>query len=147
MKEIIIRDIDKNDAARLFEINVESFSKPWSLEAMKKESKNKLASYKVAEIDGQIVAYAGFWLIMDEAEITNVVVAKDFRGNKISKLLMNELINEASKRGAVAMSLEVRSKNEIAKNLYMKLGFKVDGMRKNYYNNPKDDCFIMTLKL
>ena len=60
---------------------------------------------------------------------------------------MNELIEKARERGASYMSLEVRSKNEIAKNLYKGLDFKVDGLRKNYYNNPKDDCYIMTLKL
>jgi len=147
MSEIKIRDMLKIDAERLAEINKKCFSVPWSLESMKKESKNKLASYKIAEIDGEIVGYGGFWLIMDEAEITNVVVSEEYRGKKISKLLMNELIEKARERGASYMSLEVRSKNEIAKNLYKGLDFKVDGLRKNYYNNPKDDCYIMTLKL
>lgn len=147
MSEIKIRDMIRDDAERLAEINRDCFSVPWSLESMKKESKNKLASYKIAEVDGEIVGYGGFWLIMDEAEITNVVVSEEHRGKKISKLLMNELIEKACERGATYMSLEVRSKNEIAKNLYKGLDFKVDGLRKNYYNNPKDDCYIMTLKL
>lgn len=147
MKDVKVRNLLKSDAEQIAEINKKCFTRPWSLEAMKKESKNNLASYKVLEIGEDVIGYGGFWLVMDEAEITNVAVLEEYRGQHFSKLIMVELMKTAKERGANYMTLEVRSKNQVAKNLYKDLGFKMDGMRKNYYNNPKDDCFLMSLNL
>ena len=43
----------------------------------------------------------------------------------------------------VAMTLEVRTSNTVAQNLYRKYGFKMAGIRKEYYSDNKEDAIIM----
>lgn len=132
------------DVEAVYEVEVSSFSDPWSLSAFKEEMKNKLARYIVAEAkDGRIVGYIGVWYIIDEAHINNVAVHKDYRGQGIGNILMEYLIDRCKEDRIYAITLEVRRSNEIAQNLYKKYGFKPGGIRKEYYSDNREDAIIM----
>ena len=141
-------EIHKLNESFLNEIDLieqDSFKEPWSKEAYEKEILNPLANYRVITIDDKVVAYGGFWKILDEADINNIAVKKEFRQMGFGKMRMNALIEDAKSQNIKAMTLEVRVTNESAIALYKKLGFKEAGIRKNYYSD-KEDALIMWLE-
>ena len=60
----------------------------------------------------------------DIAYVCSVYTKKEFRKKGYSKLLLNEIIKDANKRGLTRFKLS--SHNEIAIKMYEKLGFKKD---------------------
>ncbi|MBC7325732.1 MAG: ribosomal protein S18-alanine N-acetyltransferase, partial [Moorella sp. (in: Bacteria)] len=104
---------------------------------------NNFAYYYIAQAGGQVVGYAGMWIILDEAHITNVAVHPHYRGRRLGELLLRVLMQEALHLGADRMTLEVRVSNRPAQRLYERLGFTRAGVRKGYYNDNREDAIIM----
>lgn len=127
-------------------IEAASFPSPWPLRAFIQEIlQNNLADYLVALREGRVVGYAGMWIILDEAHITNVAVRPDLRRMGIGRLLMEKLITRALYLGARRMTLEVGASNAVALALYESLGFYRTGVRPRYYQDTGDDAVIMWL--
>lgn len=125
-----------------------SFSTPWPRDAFVNELvMNQNARYVVAEYEGKVVAYCGMWIVLDEAHVTNVAVHPDHRGKKIGEQLMKQMMDLAYMSGAERMTLEVRPTNEVARNMYNKLGFEDHGRRKHYYSDNNEDAIIMWVTL
>ena len=81
--------------------------------------------------------------MLDEAHITNIAVHPEYRGKKLGNMIVEALIEKAREIDIAEMTLEVRASNETAKNLYAKYGFKIAGIRKEYYQDNKEDAIIM----
>jgi len=144
MMDIIIREMKESDIDRIMEIEEKSFNPPWSREAFLLElTKNLLAKYIVAEIDGRVVGYGGLWLIIDEGHVTNIAVDEEYRGKGIGSKILEGLIQLCRDRNMTAMTLEVRKSNVVAQSLYKKYGFKEYGIRKGYYQDNNEDAIIM----
>lgn len=142
--DVIIRDMKESDLERIMEIEEKSFNPPWSREAFLLElTKNLLAKYIVAEMDGQVVGYGGIWLIIDEGHVTNIAVDEEYRGKGIGSKILEGLIQICRERNMTAMTLEVRKSNVVAQSLYRKYGFKEYGIRKGYYQDNNEDAIIM----
>ena len=72
----------------------------------------------------------------DDEELLTLTVRPESTGQGLGKQLMQELLHQARQRGASNLFLEVRESNQIAIHLYEQMGFKMAGMRKNYYPVP-----------
>jgi ribosomal-protein-alanine N-acetyltransferase len=142
-RKMMLEDLD-----RVMEIEAVSFSLPWSREAYEAElTKNHFAKYLVASLGGLVVGYAGMWVILDEAHITNIAIDPAFRGQKLGYGLMREMMAWSMAHGAERMTLEVRVSNLPAQKLYEKLGFQSHGIRKGYYTDNNEDALIMWVEL
>ena len=142
--EVTFRQMTIADIPAVVSIEREAFTAPWSPEAFVNElTHNHFARYTVMELDGEIIGYGGMWTIIDEAHITNVAVRSIYRGRGYGERLLRELQEKALSYGSAAMTLEVRVSNEIAQNLYRKLGFKASGLRPKYYTDNQEDALIM----
>lgn len=144
MIEIRLATIE--DAHAIYEIEQQSFSVPWRLESVLAElegAENKL--YMVICEENHIVGYAGAWLVYDEGQITNIAVLPSARGKGYGSKLTKQLINECFSRGMHEIFLEVRISNLAALAMYRNLGFSVKGIRKEYYSEPTEDAYIMSL--
>jgi ribosomal-protein-alanine acetyltransferase len=144
MMEIRLATIE--DAHAIYEIEQQSFSVPWRLESVLAElegAENKL--YMVICEENHIVGYAGAWLVYDEGQITNIAVLPSARGKGYGSKLTKQLINECFSRGMHEIFLEVRISNLAALAMYRNLGFSVKGIRKEYYSEPTEDAYIMSL--
>lgn len=142
----IVRAMDFDDLEEVVLLEKECFSDPWSMETFVHEiTKNHMASYVVAvdEATGKIAGYAGMWIILDEAHITNVGVLPQYRKKGIGEKLMIRQIKDSIVAGTVKMTLEARISNDPAINLYKKLGFVQVGIRKKYYEDNNEDAVIM----
>lgn len=144
MAEVIIRQAVPGDAGSISEIENLCFPDPWSMDALTYELEgNPRAFYIVAELDGEVVGYAGLWIIGDEGHITNVAVKPGFRNRKIGEGIIGVMIDFTSGEGIAHHTLEVRKSNVPAINLYEKFGFRTEGVRKKYYQNNGEDALIM----
>jgi ribosomal-protein-alanine N-acetyltransferase len=146
--KVTIELMKTEDLDQVIEVEKLSFTNPWSKNSFFLElTTNELAKYIVAKVDGKVVGYAGMWLIVGEAHVTNVAVHPDFRKKGIGELLMRSLMTLAKESGAKMMTLEVRKSNYIAQNLYTKLGFEPIGIRRGYYTDNREDAVIMWTNL
>jgi len=144
MSEPVIRFMRLKDVDSVAAIEEAVFARPWSRESFRQElTRNAVARYLVAERGGEILGYAGAWVILDESHITNIAVREDARGQGIGKKLTAELLQILSNLGAGYATLEVRVSNERAQNLYRSLGFISVGKRKRYYEDNNEDAFLM----
>ena len=141
-----VRRATIEDAKEIFAIEMECFSVPWSLDSIETEllNEDKKLYYVVEDANG-VVGYAGAWLVYDEGQITNIAIRPSARRQGFGAKLTSALIEEWFKRGMHEIFLEVRISNLSALSLYRQLGFTVKGMRKNYYSEPKEDAYIMSL--
>lgn len=136
------------DVDAVLKVENEAFTTPWSRAAFEAEtSDNELAYYLVVDVGGVIAGYAGMWLIIDEAHVTNIALAAAYRGAGLGEQLVRALMELARERGAVSMTLEVRVSNMKAQALYTKLGFVSRGKRRNYYTDNREDALIMWCEL
>lgn len=143
-EEFVFRKMTLDDLPDIMSIEQDAFSVPWSEEAFVNElTNNMFAQYMAMEYQGQVIGYAGMWIIVDEAHITNIAILTPYRGRGLGKRLMHELQKTASFLGAVRMTLEVRIGNEIAQRLYRGYGFEDAGIRPGYYSDNQEDALIM----
>lgn len=97
--------------------------------------------------DANVVGYAGFWLMVDEAHISTVATHPQWRRRGIGELMLIAMTDAAAAIGARWMTLEVRVSNTGAQALYRKYGFEVTGTRRRYYTDNNEDALIMTTPL
>lgn len=140
---IIFRPMRPDDIERVHELEVLCFRTPWSKAALAGEFKNTAAQYIVCERAGHVIAYAGMWVLFDEAHITNVAVDATERRAGIGRRLMRCLMRHALLFNATSMTLEVRESNFAAQALYASMGFEKAGVRKGYYGDTGEDAFVL----
>ena len=137
-----------DDLDEVMEVEVNSFTIPWSREAFFNElTKNQFAQYLIVEVDQKVVGYCGVWIIVDEAHITNIALLPEYRGLKLGEALMAKVMELAREIGAIRMTLEVRVSNMRAQNLYRKFGFEEGAIRKQYYTDNMEDAIVMWVNL
>lgn len=143
---MILRRASAADIDRIAEMEKICFPEdPWSREMVAAEfSGLNPTRYYAAEEDGQLIAYAGIWIIPPEGYITNVAVHPDCRRKGIGSGVLQKLIEEASSEGVTDVTLEVRVSNAPAIALYKSFGFEEAGIRPHYYQD-REDALIMWL--
>ncbi|MBR4082563.1 MAG: ribosomal protein S18-alanine N-acetyltransferase [Clostridia bacterium] len=144
MTDCIIRRMTLADLDAVAAIEAATFPTPWSRDAFEQElTKNAVARYLVAVVSGEVVGYAGAWVILDESHITNIAVREDMRGHGYGKALTAALMQYIANLGAAYATLEVRRSNERAQHVYKSLGFIGVGWRKRYYEDNNEDALLM----
>lgn len=132
---------------QLLAIENEAFPEPWSRDAYLAELARSIA-HIVAVVSGDtLLGYAGFWQVLDAAEVNNVAVAGQFRGQGVGKMLMSGLLDLAELLGCQRVNLELAAGNQRALGLYQGLGFQLNGRRPGYYEKTREDALLMTCDL
>ena len=140
ISKMCIEDI--NLIAPIFETDFDKF---WNINNLKNDFNNPNSTYLVAKIDNEIVGFAGFLNICDEANIMNIVTKINKRNLGIGTKLLESIISSANEQNCTNITLEVNEHNNPAIHLYEKFNFERIGLRKKYYNNT-DNAIIMDLK-
>jgi [ribosomal protein S18]-alanine N-acetyltransferase len=141
---ILVVDMCNADVPDVMSLEKRCYSLPWSSNAYITEIGNPNAHYLVAKLgNGLLIGYGGVWVVMDEMHITTLAVEPVMRGRRIGERMLIRLLQEGMKRGAVRATLEVRQRNEVAHNLYLKYGFKDVAIRRAYYSDNGENAVIM----
>lgn len=138
--------MEEEDIPAILEIENVSFQNPWRASTFSGEIANKGVSYPYVIVHrnfDRIIGYIIYWKIQEEVQISNFAVHPDFRKKGIGEAVMRSVIKVIQRDGGVYVFLEVRPSNLAAQNLYKKLGFKILGTRKDYYQTPLEDALIM----
>jgi len=139
-----ITDVTQNMLPQIFEIEKESFSLPWTLEQLASQLDMKRHVFLAAVNNGEVLGYAGLMFVLDEGYISNVAVSKKHRRSHVADALIAGLCERARKKKLSFITLEVRKSNDAARALYGKHGFSDMGVRRDYYENPREDAVICT---
>ena len=145
MDNIIIEDMNLSHLDSIKEVLETDFDDFWNYNVFKTELENKNSKYIVAKINNKIVGFAGISIVLDTADITNIVVKKCVRGNGISTLLLTYIIEIAKSNNCNTINLEVNCNNLVAINLYKKFDFVQVGLRKDYYNGQDGLLFSRSI--
>ena len=142
----VIRKMTLADLEQVIAIDQVSFSLPWPVRSFQFElTDNPASRCWVADLDGRIVGMVVAWLIVDEIHIATFATHPDFRKQGIGKDLLLHTLRSAKADGALTSFLEVREGNDIALEMYRKLGFVEHGRREGYYKDNDETAILMTL--
>jgi len=147
-----IEPMQRRHLREVMPIEQAAYPKPWSRSVFESELQqvaSRSRHYVIARERGRphrLAGYAGLWFVTDpngdQAHVTNIVVAPEWRRSGIGTQLMASLAWTAIERGCIAWTLEVRASNVAAQELYRMFGFVPAGLRKRYYENA-DDAIVM----
>lgn len=138
-----VRFMTAEDIPAVYEIERQSFSLPWSEKSFRESLDLPHAIFLVAEDETQILGYCGMYQVFHEGDITNIAVLPQYRGMGIGGSLLEAVIACAAERGIVDITLEVRESNIQAIHLYSRFGFENVGIRKNFYEKPREHAIVM----
>jgi ribosomal-protein-alanine N-acetyltransferase len=125
-------------------LQAESFIRPWSIDAIRWElQQNPVARLFLLEDDARLLGFCACWIVAGEVHINSLAIAPAVRRQGHARRLLREVFRSAAQEGAHAATLEVRRSNTAAVALYSALGFAVEGTRRDYYEQPREDALIL----
>ena len=103
----------------------------------------------IYKADGELVAYAVFVQMIDEAHLLNICVRTESRGQGIARMMMQHLETECRRRALRSILLEVRLSNRVALKIYSDMGFNEIGVRRKYYpaKQGREDALVLAKAL
>ena len=143
--KLTLQPMSVEDIPAVHAIESASFPTPWPPYAFRQELEtNRMAHYLVVRAGERVIAYAGIWLMVDEAHVTTFAVLPAYRRRGVGGLLLSGLMALSADTGATVLTLEVRLGNVAARQLYQRFGFRPVGVRPRYYSDNGEDALIMT---
>lgn len=124
------------DLKDICQIENVSFKDPWSLDSFKYELNNSDSIFFKLTKNNGILGYIILRKMLDELHILNIAIKPEYRGQGLSKILLEYVIKEFGKNKLIL--LEVRTSNIVAQELYKKYGFVTVHTRKSYYPDGED---------
>lgn len=143
-----IRKAKKTDAEALAILAKNNLHEGFSKSSFLSTIENENAIVLIAQIKNEIVGFlVSYFDVYGESELLQIAVDNNFRKNHIGKTLLLELIKNLKDNNIKSIFLEVRESNVTALSFYSYFGFVELGIRKGFYNNPKEDAKILRLDI
>ena len=122
-----------------------AFTNAWGADAIRWELQNTDVArlYLMRNADGVLVAYCACWMVFDELHINSLAVDAPWRRRGLARRLLGAVFRDAVEAGAHSATLEVRQSNAPARELYETLGFQVEAVRRDYYQDPREDALVL----
>lgn len=153
---LIVRRMEERDVRQAAALEAANFSDPWTEKAFLETLHLDYAYYYVAEEEVTepslsekaekrrcVAGVCGLRNIAGEGEITNVSVDSRYRRRGVAAAMLKRVLEDGAELGIEAFTLEVRCGNLPAICLYEKFGFVQEGVRRGFYENPREDALIM----
>lgn len=141
---MIIKILNGDDLYDMLEIENENFRDPWDYKILYQEVvMNKSGTYLGIYVDDLLIAYIGYWNMVDYFDIANLAVRSDYKKQGFASLLLDELYMYALSENVENIFLEVSVNNIEAINLYEKHNFFKVRLIKNYYTALQEDAHLM----
>ena len=143
----IFRKGSKEDIKLIAELEARTFSDAWTENGVKETFEQTQAFITVAEVDGRFAGYCIIYYVMDEAEIARIATNEAVRRRGVGKGLLNHTCECCREKQIERLLLDVRESNEGAIAFYTNYGFQIGGIRKGFYEMPKEDAVLMSMSL
>ena len=140
-----IRPAVYGDVESIMAVEKTGISHPWDKESIESvvNDDNKIC---IVAVDESLVGYIYASFVLDEAEIGNICIVPECRGQGVGRMLIDSLLSDLKSRGVCKVFLEVESDNESAIRLYERSGFVKYNQRRDYYG-PGRDALLYSLTL
>lgn len=145
--ETVISAMTAEDIPRVLAIELASFTTPWSEILFFNETKKERSIPLVARKGETVAGYICANYVLDEGHILDLAVHPDCRRQGVATLLIREALRRLKQAGCRTVFLDVRASNLAALTMYEKIGFRICGTRKNYYQKPDEDASLLVLAL
>ncbi|NLB46191.1 MAG: ribosomal protein S18-alanine N-acetyltransferase [Microbacteriaceae bacterium] len=147
--DVQIRPATEDDLDAMWVIEQEVFgAQAWTRDLLQQELTGDYRAYRaLVDADGRTIGYAGLLAVGGDGDIQTIAVDAGARGKGYGRTLMNELLDEATRRDVRQVFLEVRADNPVARRLYESLGFAELGVRPQYYQPEGIDAIVMKLEM
>ena len=141
----MIRRMEKRDLLQVEAIETALFSDAWSEQGFEDtlNSPYVISLVAIDEAEDTILGYIIMYVSFEEGEISNVAVAKSAQNRGIGSALMQAILEKGLEESVTRFILEVRVSNTPAIALYKKFGFTEIGIRRDFYEKPREDALIM----
>lgn len=139
--------ISENDIAAVAALEKEIFSDAWSEKSIRETYEQSHALIIGAWEEETLTGYVIFYYVLDEGEIARIAVAPQCRRKGVAARLFTGVLKECEKKEITKIMLDVRISNEPAIAFYKKHGFIEDGIRKGFYEQPKEDALLMSKEI
>ena len=140
-----LRPLGLDDLDAIEQIERVSYPTPWSRSMfageLAKPSSISLGAFEPER--GELLGYLIISRYVDAWHVMNLAVAPKHRRKHIAAGLLEQLFVLTAGEGRRGYTLEVRVSNDDAINLYEKLGFERQGIRRGYYTDNREDALIM----
>jgi ribosomal-protein-alanine N-acetyltransferase len=146
MVEWIIEPLQgPEDLDRVLDVDAVSFTRPWTRAMYESDFLNRSTSrlYVLRTSAQKVAGYCAAWFVLDEIHVNNIAVRPELRGRGFGSALLAHVLQEGRRAGARRATLEVRRSNEEARRLYERFGFRVAGVRRDYYTDPIEDALVL----
>lgn len=146
--EYRFRPMTEGDLDSIMLIEPHIYSHPWT----RGNFNDSLKSGHIAQVleqGAEIIGYSLMMMVLDEAHLLNLSVAKAYQKRGLGRLLLEHMVAIAREKKAANMFLEVRSSNVSAIALYENMGFNEMAIRRGYYpaHHGREDAVLMGLAL
>lgn len=144
-QDLYIRKMNIADLKSVCALDGQIFVNPWPADSFVYEIReNRLSHPYVIEKAGEIIGYCVYWGIDDETHIAILAIAQPYRRQHIGRFFLDYLLRKMKTDNVQVVHLEVRESNSGAQQFYLRHGFKVVGVRKNYYSKEHENALLMS---
>ena len=141
---LIVRNMIESDVEAIATMESAVFSDAWTAKSIEDTDNQPQAFIVTAELDGKVAGYCIVYFVLDEGEIARIAVDNCFRRQGVGRKLLEQVERTCKEKGIIRLMLDVRESNESARAFYKSLGFEEDGVRKNFYEMPKENAVLMS---
>jgi ribosomal-protein-alanine N-acetyltransferase len=147
------RPMHIGDLDAIMQIEPTIYSHPWTCgnfsDSLNSGYNAWVLQDKIQADKSEIIGYALMMLVMDEAHLLNLSIAKHRQKQGLGRQLLEYMIYIAKRHKSANMFLEVRTSNISAIALYENIGFNEMAIRRGYYpsQNGREDAVLMGLAL
>ncbi len=145
--EFTIKAALESDAGIVAELERACFSEPWSEQSILSCMGDTSYIFFIVSSGARAAGYGSMRYILDEAEICNIAVYEYFRRRGAASAILEQMLKAAHDLQLKSIHLEVRASNCAAISLYEKYGFKQSGVRRAFYQKPREDAVLMTKQI
>ncbi len=140
LQELIFEPMQADDLQQVLEIENQCFENPWSKTyfTLCLKRPRSYEYFYVARREDTVVGYIVFNILHEEAHILNIAVPPTYQRQGIGKYLLISALEMMQADAEREVFLEVAVSNLPAQYLYRQFGFRICGIRKNYYGRYKD---------
>lgn len=147
-KEMLnIRKCTEYDIDAIVRLEKDTFSDAWTKKGIFETYSQAQAFIVVAEQENIVVGYCIIYYVLDEGEIARIAVDGKCRRQGAGRAILEEVQRICQEKNVSKLLLDVRESNYTARSFYQNLGFQEDGIRKNFYEMPKEHAVLMSMKI
>ncbi len=139
------RKLEEADIDRVAALEERTFSDAWTRNSIYETFCQGQAFITVAEDDGDVAGYCIIYYVLDEGEIARIAVDERWRRKGVGRGLLDYTCECCREKQIERLLLDVRENNEGARAFYKDYGFCEDGIRKNFYEMPKEHAVLMSM--